>query len=80
MVTFESGSPGEFHPQAPTERHVTVSRHAALVSLLLETSRFQADTKKNPVPPSYLVEYHLSRAGSSPSLRSHYRTFNTITG
>src|SRR3954452_20506068 len=27
----ESGSPGEFHPRAPTEPCVTVSRHTALL-------------------------------------------------
>jgi hypothetical protein len=36
--------------------------------------------KKNPVPPSYLVDQRLPRAGSSPSLQPHYRTFNTTTG
>ena len=76
----ESGSPGEFHPQAPTDPCVNLSIHTAPVSLTLETSRFQAYTKRNPVPPSCLVDLHLSRADSSPSLQPHYRTFNTNTG
>jgi transposase len=29
----ESGRPGEFHPEAPTERNVTVSGHSALLTL-----------------------------------------------
>ncbi len=77
---IESSSPGEFHPQALTERYVTVSRHTAPANLALETSRSQADAVRNPVPPSCLVDHHLLRAGSSPSLQSHYRTFNTTTG
>jgi len=42
----ESGSPGESHPQAPTERYVTVSCHTAHASRSLETSRSQADALK----------------------------------
>ena len=53
----ESSSPGEFHPQALSERYVTVSRHTAPVSHMLETSRSQADIERNPVPPSYLVDH-----------------------
>jgi len=30
-----SGGPGESHPRAPTERSVTVSRHSALVILII---------------------------------------------
>jgi hypothetical protein len=55
-LTFESISPGEFHPQALTDRYVTVSRHTAPVSNMLETSRSQADIERNPVPPSRLVD------------------------
>ncbi|WP_346004610.1 Scr1 family TA system antitoxin-like transcriptional regulator, partial [Lentzea aerocolonigenes] len=33
-VALESGSPGEFHPWAPTDPGVTVSRHRALVTLV----------------------------------------------
>ena len=77
---IESSSPGEFHPQALTERYVTVSCHTAPANLALETSRSQADAVRNPVPPSCLVDHHLLRAGSSPSLQPHYRTFNTTTG
>ena len=76
----ESSSPEEFHLQALTERYVTVSCHTAPANLALETSRSQADAVRNPVPPSCLVDHHLLRAGSSPSLQSHYRTFNTTTG
>jgi len=54
----ESSSPGEFHPQALSERYVTVSRHTAPVSHMLETSRSQADIERNPVPPSFLVDHH----------------------
>jgi hypothetical protein len=73
-------SAGESHPHALSERHVTVSRHTAPASLTPETSRSQADAERNPVPPSCLVDLHFQRAGSSPSLQSHYRTFNTTTG
>jgi hypothetical protein len=31
-----SGSPGESHPRAPTDPYVTVSRHTALVVLIIE--------------------------------------------
>src|SRR5829696_9157197 len=31
LCLLQSGSPGEFHPRAPTEPCVTVSRHTALV-------------------------------------------------
>ena len=30
-----SGSPGESHPRAPTERSMTVSRHSALAILII---------------------------------------------
>ncbi|HEX3779021.1 MAG TPA: hypothetical protein VHX38_05100, partial [Pseudonocardiaceae bacterium] len=33
----ESGRPGEFHPEAPTERNVTVSGHSALLILSIGT-------------------------------------------
>src|SRR4051794_29559600 len=36
-----SGSPGESHPRAPTERNVTVSRHSAL---LIGSIRTRAST------------------------------------
>jgi hypothetical protein len=80
FVGGESGSAGESHPHAPTDRYVTVSRHTAPASHSLETSRSQADAERNPVPPSCLVDPHLLQAGSSPSLRPHYRAFNTNTG
>ena len=76
----ESGRAGESHPRAPTDPCVNLSIHTAPASLTLETSRSQADAERNPVPPSCLVDHHLPRAGSSPSLQSHYRTFNTNTG
>lgn len=63
--TGESCSPGEPHPQAPTDRHVTVSRHAAPVSLTFETSRFQTDTKK--------------KSGSSPALAGLTITYRELT-
>ena len=47
-----------------SEPCVNLSIHTAPVSLTLETSRFQAYTKRNPVPPSCLVDHHLSRADS----------------
>jgi len=37
-----SGGPGEFHPRAPTERSVTVSRHSALVILIISGYLTQA--------------------------------------
>ena len=57
--TIESGGPGESHPQAPTEPCVNLSIHTAPTSHTLETSRFQADSERNPVPPSYLVDHLL---------------------
>ncbi len=73
----ESGGAGESHPHAPTDPYVTVSRHTAPASHKLKTSRSQAVAKRNPAPPSYLVDHHLLQAGSSPSLQPHYRAFNT---
>jgi hypothetical protein len=76
----QSGRPEEFHLQSPSEPYVNLSIHTAPASHSLETSRSQADAERNPVPPSCLVDHRLPRAGSSPSLQSHYRTFNTNTG
>jgi hypothetical protein len=45
--TCTSSSPGEFHPQALTDRYVTVSRHTAPASIHLETSRSQAYPEKS---------------------------------
>ena len=42
-----SGGPGEFHPRAPTERSVTVSRHSALVILIISGYLTQAQWAKN---------------------------------
>ena len=78
---IRSSSPGEFHPQALTDRYVTVSRHTAPASIPLETSRSQADTKRTRLLPRFSgVDHRLLRADSSPSLQPHYRTFNTTTG
>ena len=50
-----SSSPGEFHPQALTDRYVTVSRHTAPASLPLESSRSQAYAKETRfLPVSWL--------------------------
>jgi len=38
---------GEFHPRAPTERSVTVSRHSALVILIISGYLTQAQWAKN---------------------------------
>ena len=75
-----SGRPEEFHLQSPSDPYVNLSIHTAPASLPLETSRSHADAERNPVPPSCLVDHRLPRAGSSPSLQPHYRTFNTTTG
>jgi hypothetical protein len=50
--TGESSSPGESHPQALTERYVTVSRHTAPASHSLETSRFRAYAKESGSSPA----------------------------
>jgi hypothetical protein len=63
-----------------TGTDVNLSIHPAPASHFLETSRSKAYAERNPVPPSCLVDHHLPRAGSSPSLQPHYRTFNTNTG
>ena len=76
----ESGSAGESHPHAPTDPCVNLPIHMAPVSLPLEASRPQADVKRNPAPPSFLVEHRLLQADSSLLLQPHYRTFNTTTG
>ena len=81
MNDLESGSAGESHPHAPTDRHVTVSRHAAPASIPLETSQSQAYAKRTLLLPRYSgVDLRLLQTGSSPSLQPHYRTFNTNTG
>ena len=50
-----SGSAGESHPHAPTDRYVTVSRHTAPASLPLESSRSQAYAKETRfLPVSWL--------------------------
>jgi len=46
-VGLWSSSPGEFHPQALTDRYVTVSCHTAPASIYLETSRSQAYPEKS---------------------------------
>ena len=74
-LNFESGGAGESHPHAPTDPCVNLSIHTAPAGHSLETSRSQAYAERNPVPPSYLVDLHLLRAGSSPSFQPHYRTF-----
>ena len=79
-IDYESGGAGESHPHAPTDPCVNLSIHTAPAGHSLETSRSQAYAERNPVPPSYLVDLHLLRAGSSPSFQPHYRTFNTNTG
>jgi hypothetical protein len=56
----ESGSAGESHPHAPTDPCVNLPIHMAPVSLPLEASRPQADAKRNPAPPSFLVEHRAS--------------------
>jgi hypothetical protein len=43
QLVKESGSPGESHPQAPTESDMNLSIHPALASLTLGTSRSQND-------------------------------------
>ena len=79
-VLIKSGSAGESHPHAPTDPCVNLSIHTAPASHFLETSQSQAYAERNPVPPGYPVDLHLPRAGSSPSLQSHYRAFDTNTG
>ena len=59
FCSTESGGPGESHPQAPTEPCVNLSIHTAPTSHTLEASRFQADSERSPVPPSYLVDHLL---------------------
>jgi hypothetical protein len=52
---MRSSSPGEFHPQALTDRYVTVSRHTAPACLPLESSRSQAYAIKTRfLPVSWL--------------------------
>ena len=73
-IVAESGSPGEFHLQAPTDPCVNLSIHTAPTSHTLETSRLQAGTERSPVPPSCLVDHLFLQAGSSPfaQLRTFY--------
>jgi len=70
----ESGSAGESHPHAPTDRYVTVSRHTAPASIPFKTSQSQAYAKRTRLLPRFSgVDLRLLQAGSSPSLQSHYR-------
>jgi len=46
LFVLWSSSPGKFHPQALTDRYVTVSRHTAPARLPLESSRSQAYAKE----------------------------------
>ena len=80
ITCFQSGRPEESHLQSPTVPYVNLSIHTAPASHTLETSRLQADAESNPAHPSLLVDCHLLRADSSPSLQPHYRAFNTTTG
>ena len=75
-----SSRPRELPPQPLTQPDVNLSIHPAPASPSLETSRSQTYAEINPAPPSCLVDLHLLRAGSSPSLQPHYRIFNTNTG
>jgi hypothetical protein len=64
----------------PTDRYMTVSRHTAPASITLETSQSQAYAKRARLLPRYGgVDHRLLRTVSSPSLQTHYRTFDTIT-
>src|SRR5664279_3868090 len=45
-----SGRPGEFHPGAPTERSVTVSRHSALLILSTGTRASRPSGRRARVP------------------------------
>ncbi len=77
----QSGSAGESHPHAPTDPCVNLSIHTAPASHPHETLRFQTYAKRTRFLPRFSgVAHRLLRAGSSPSLQSHYRTFNTTTG
>ena len=73
----ESGGAGEFHPHAPTDPYVTVSRHTALIIPPLGTSyRFYLITQLLPS----LVDQTIRPDDSTPSLHPHYRDFNATTG
>jgi glucose-6-phosphate isomerase len=78
---IESSSPGEFHPQALTEPCVNLSIHTAPASVPLETLRSKVYAKSTRLLPRISgVDHRSLRAGSSPSLQPHYRTFSTTTG
>lgn len=73
-MSYTSSSPGESRPQALTESYMKLSLHTAL-----------------PIRPYFglvlftlflplLVDNIIRPDGASPSLLSHYRTFNATTG
>ena len=81
ILPIWSGSAGESHPHAPTDPCVNLSIHTAPASLPLETSRSQIYAIRTRLLPRFSgVDLRLLQAGSSPSLQSHYGTFNTTTG
>ena len=71
------GRAGEFHPHPPTEPDVNVSAHPAR---LIQTEVKATD---RALRERILPEDRLSKSATldevPPSLRSHYRTFNTTT-
>src|SRR5664280_2051600 len=86
-----SGRPGEFHPGAPTERSVTVSRHSALLILSTGTRASRPGGRRARVPSVSTCSTRLlpgqrlvARAKQitdepAPSLRFHYRSFSATT-
>ena len=46
----QSGRPGEFHPEAPTERNVTVSSHSALLILSIGMRASMPSARRVPAP------------------------------
>ena len=71
--SYESSSPGESHPQALTEPYVKLSLHTALP---IQPFGLVLFTLFLPL----LVDNIIRPDGASPSLLSHYRTFNATTG
>src|SRR5674476_852504 len=87
----QSGRPGEFHPGAPTERSVTVSRHSALLILSTGTRASRPSGRRARVPSVPTCSTRLlpgqrlvARAKQitdepAPSLHFHYRSFSATT-
>ena len=73
------GRPGEFHPRAPTDPNVTVSRHSApLTESSLTRPGPSLPTQILPRPAPWLLE-RTHPGEPVPSLHPHYRGFNTTT-